>query len=268
MKPNYKKVILSTAMYTICAMVVLFAVAGALLIFVFTKDFADFCFGIGSERIASSLYYRVYEKSDNLLYLYKSLNIEIKLVNNDKTISYYQQFVSHDDYVDFVVALNENNKQLNVGLLEKSALLNDENYLAGKYCKALIANGDIEGAFDFALESFVGYETYSFFAQGVYAFSHLANENNSDRFVVKYEHFDDRLIDSMQDYFDSAHQLFVDNQHLTDNLSKAYLIALANRIIVVGQDINRLYQTLDQTDLISDNQAKMTSVNDAVKGLI
>ena len=92
---------------------------------------------------------------------------------------------------------------------------------------------------------------------------------DSSLFEEKYNGFEDNLIDEMQKYFQKSVAIFNENRHLEDNLSKSYLIALGNRIVNLGQDINRVYSEIDaENGLIESNLQNMIDVNEIIKGLI
>ena len=73
----------------------------------------------------------------------------------------------------------------------------------------------------------------------------------------------------LQKYFDNIVEEFRDNKNTTDNLSRAYLIALGNRIINVGQDINILYgDNSNYSSIKNVNVNTMIEVNEVIKGLL
>lgn len=270
MSVNYKKIILSTMLFTLCALLVASAIICMLMVFVFTEDLADFCYSMGCENMAANLYHRVYEKNDDIYYCYKSLNIEIKLEDNHNIIKYYREFKTDDEYEKFMSDLKKNNERIFVGVLEKSTLLNEIDYLENKYISALKNTNSYEQAFDLAVDHFSDYETFSFENQGVYALYQFVSNKSEDavRFTEKYDNYDVILIEAMQDYFNDAITLFNSKNASTD-LEKSYLIALGNRIINVGQNINTIYQVNNtNVGLVTSNLASMTNINDVIKGLV
>ena len=71
----------------------------------------------------------------------------------------------------------------------------------------------------------------------------------------------------MQSYFDNSYLIFDEKKDCTLDLEKSYLIALGNRLIQVGEDLNKLYNELGG-DSVSKNNEVMTSINDTLKGVI
>lgn len=269
MSVNYKKIILSTILFTICTLLVASALICMFMYFVFTKDLADFFYSMGSENIAANLYHRVYEKTDDIYFCYKSLNIEIKLEDNKNIIKYYQEFKNDDEYENFMNNLKKNNERIFVGVLEKSTLLNEVDYLENKYISALKNTNNYDQAFNLAIDNFAGYETFDFENQGVYALYQFVSSNGTDltKFNEKYDAYNITLIEAMQDYFNDSTELFNSKTASTD-LEKSYLLALGNRIITVGQNINTIYQANNNTDLINSNLVIMININDVIKGLV
>ena len=72
------KVVLKTALFTFLSIVVLCLATYFIMLFFFPVQLGDFFYSLGCESVASSLYHRVYEKTDDVGYIYKCLNIEIK----------------------------------------------------------------------------------------------------------------------------------------------------------------------------------------------
>jgi len=268
-QPNYKKIVLKTVLFTLLALIISLGIVVMLMFFVFTKDFANMMNDLGFEKTASNLYYRVYEKTDDIYYCYKSLNIRIVLDDSEKIVEMYEDFVSDKNYDKFMLENKSNIEKLDIGCLDKSALLNDENYLTKCYVRALLNCENDEKAWDLSINEFANYKDFSFKDQGVYTLSLWIEREDWGKFSNVYEGFDDQLIVEMQEYFGNAYDLFVENQNCSNGLDKAYLIALGNRIIAIGQDVNSVYNGLNiNSDMLSDNLNKMIVVNDVIKGLI
>ena len=67
----------------------------------------------------------------------------------------------------------------------------------------------------------------------------------------------------------AAYLLFEENTDTEDNLQKAYLIALGNRLMMVGQNINTIYDACDINEAqIVTNLEKMENINNVIKGLL
>ena len=261
---NYKKTILTTSLWTLLGLIIASGLILMFMIFVFPRNLANFCYSLGMQGSAANLYYSDYQKSNDINCIYKSLNIEISCANYDKIIKYYKEFVADDEYAEFLDSYKKYNEGLNIGVLEKSTLLNEENYLANKYISALIATDQNSQAWNLALDYFADYKQFTLANQGVYALSKFVGNISFDRTPQGY---DDNLINCMQEYFDMSVQLFL-AQSEPSTLEKSYLISLGNRIIQVGQDINTIYTSEDKQQLELENSAKMLEVNNVIKGLI
>ncbi len=263
-----RKSIVKTIWLTILTMFLLTIIASTVFVFAFTRQCADFMYDIGCNNIASILYYKSYEKQGEIGDCYKALNIKISLGENDKIIKYYEDFVADDEYEDFMSAGLQNSEKLDISVLEKSAILNDRNYLVGNYIKALNSTEQVEKAKEVALAEFKLYDTFTFKAQGVYVLGQFVN-NDSGFFNTQHAGFDKVLVAEMQEYFDNMVSMFDNFKNVESNVDRAYLVSLGNRLINVGQDINSIYTTLEiEDDLVSSNVSKMLIVNNVIKGII
>lgn len=265
---NYKKTILKTILYTLLVLVCLTAVAVGLMFGVFTSTTANIVYDLGCDELASKLYYQSYEKKGNIEWLYKALNIEIKLGNNENIVDFYNKYLSDDEYEEFAISLVLRNENAKVGVLEKSSILNEENYLENNYIRALVSTGDRNIAFDRAVIKFEESRDISLQYQGVYALGNFVSDK--EKFAQVYNEMENTLIVEMQEYFGELVVFF--NGLKEDNLSgneRAYLVALGNRIINLGKDINSIYSgDTSMSVAISENLEKMNDVNDVIKGLL
>lgn len=239
---------------------------------VFTRTTAGIAYDLGNDKLASQLYYKSYKKSGDIECIYRALNIEIKYMNNNTTAEYYEYFESDDEYEEFMKALKVRNENANVGVLEKSSLLFEDNYLENNYIIALAGIGDTqkEKALNRAVERFKDSVNSAIMLDdlGVYALGAFILED--DVFDKTYDGFTKPLIEEMQLYFDKLYNVItnVKCEELPD-IEKAYAIAMCNRIITIGQDINSRYEGISEKDeLKNGNIAKMTAVNDIIKGLL
>ena len=269
MQTDYKKSILNTVLLTLLVLMVSLCIVVMLMFFVFTKDFANFMYNIGCDNIASDLYYRSYTKTNDIVSCYKALNIKISLGDNEDIIMYYEAFVADDEYENFMSSSKQNSENLKVGKLEKSTLLNDKNYLDNNYVIALASEGRNDDAWEFALGEFALYDNFTFKNQGVYSLSLWVKAQDWSVFNKTYDGFDKVLVEEIQDYFDRIYLLFEENKNSDNIIDQAYLIALGNRIITVGQDVNRIKSGLGlDNDKITANMNKMVAVNNVIKGLV
>jgi hypothetical protein len=183
-------------------------------------------------------------------------------------VTYFESFIADEDYEKFLSVTNENYLNMNVSLLEKSTLINEENYLYGKYVLALLALDKTQEAWNVVLNQFKDYATWDLQNQGVYSLGLLIN-NNASEFDKVYDGFDGELLVEMQEYFDDCITIFDSAKSSTVVNDKAYLVALGNRIVNVGDNINYLYSSLSiENTLMQDNINDMKSVNDVIKGIL
>lgn len=263
---NYKKLILSTILWTLTALVCLSAIFVCIMVFAFPKNVGDFFYSIGSNGIASSMYMRVYEKDNDISYCYKALNIEIGKGSSARIVNLYETFEKDENASDFLNQLKDRNEKLDIGVLEKSSLLNEDDYLKNRYIRALINTGDARKAYNLALEYFKPYKSFNLKNQGVYAMNYFVNMEGYNNFEVTPAGYDGKLIDALIEYLNTSIQLFEDNHTLNTPLDHAYLISLGNRIVQVGQNINTICSS-DNT-LISNNNAQMEKINNYVKDIL
>ncbi len=262
---SYKKTILTTILWTLTALILSCAVVVFIMIFAFPKTLGNFFYSLGNNHLASAMYTREYEKSGDLLYCYKSLSIEISKGNNTKIVELYETFVDDDEYENFMSQLKTRNENLNIGILEKSAILNEDDYLQNRYIKALINQNETRKAYDKALKGFKDYKQFDLKNQGVYALNYFVEIDGFNDFETTPAGFEGTLIGAMEDYFDSSVRLFEENRQTGDSLEKAYLISLGNRIVQVGTNINAIS---NDNSKIDKNNADMLKINEYIKGLL
>ena len=267
---DYKKVIVKTILISLISVLIALGVFATIMFCAFTKTSADFIYDIGFDRWASQLYYRVYEKDGDMLSCYKALSISIRVGDSDKTIKYYEGLVENSKNSEFIYDIESANRNLQVGILEKSSLLNEEDYLRDNYICALKKQGRVEDAFQYALADFSGMSEINIKDIGLYSLNAFAEGNGLNRFNNVYEGHTETLVSEMQNYFDNLVVLFEDSVTIADeDIEKAYLIALADRIMIVGQDVNKVYLFNENNEeVIANNISNMSSVNEVVKGIL
>lgn len=269
---DYKKTILKTILITFAVLIALTAIVTGLMFGVFTRTTAGIAYDLGNDKLASQLYYKSYKKSGDIECIYKALNIEIKYMNNNTTAEYYEYFESDDEYEEFMKALKVRNENANVGVLEKSSLLFEDNYLENNYIIALVGIGEVQKAkaFDRALDQFKESKEKTFMLDdiGLYTLgSFILDDGVFDRV---YTGFEKTLIEEVQEYFDGlcAKLNVIGFSQLTD-IQKAYTIAIGNRVISIGKDINSIYDGKDDlNELKEGNSQKMVAINEIIKGLL
>lgn len=265
---NYKSMIIKTSIFTLLTMIGLTILLSLIMTFIFPKNFGDFFYNLGNTDISSELYYRAYQKDKDINLCYKALSVSISGNHNQKVVDYYAELENHEDYEDFIVSIKNKYENLSIAVLEKSALLNEEQYLKNAYIRALILTNNELDAYAKSLKYFEDYNSFEFKKQGVYTLHYFVDNSSIANFETVPQGFSLTLIESMQDYFDKSIELFNANKNANTNLDKAYLLALGNRIITVGQNVNKVYTNLNTTTLCQSNIDKILQINEILKGLI
>ena len=264
-----RRSIIKSIWLTLITMMLLTIIAGVVFVFVFTQQCADFMYDIGCNNIASILYFKAYEDKGDIDDCYRALNIKITLGEYEKIVEYYEALIEDEKFDEFISSHIQNREKLDISVLEKSAILNDRNYLMNSYVKALNATEQFDKAKLVAIEEFANKDNFDFKNQGVYALGIFVDNEKWDVFSVQYDGFENTLVVEMQSYFDYLVELFDLYKAVEGNTDKAYLVALGNRLIDVGQDINAVYTVTDaENEVISTNVSKMLIVNNVIKGII
>lgn len=259
---NNTKIVLKSAGFTFLGVLFVLGILYLVMLFCFTVHLADFFYSLGCENLSASLYHRAYEKDNNINYIYKSLNIEIRQNDNSNIIKYYEEFSSDDEYVDFCSKLIEYNESINLNLLEKSLCLDEINTLNTNYVRALWCCDNKEKATQFVLDEFNSIDDITLKDIGEYSLGVIV-EN------LEKECLDDNnIMSSMQLYFENLSTLF-SNTNPANDLEKSYLIRLGNRCMSVGIDVNNLYTKNNcNLDKITSNEAVMNNINSKIMELV
>lgn len=253
------KVVLKTALFTFLSIVVLCLATYFIMLFFFPTQLGDFFYSLGSESMASSLYHRVYEKSDDINYIYKSLNIEIRQKNYENIAQYYEELLGDDEWADFSKNIIKNYEQNNLNILEKSLCLDEINTINSNYVIALMNINQIEKAQTFAISELENNGEFALKNIGGYSINGILKD-------IDKETLDDKNIPTLlQNYFDKLVDLFNDTDPLSD-VDKSYLVRLGNRIITIGTDVNTLIAR--DSEKVSENADKIVAVNNRIMGLM
>lgn len=269
MNTNTKRSILITGIITFVSVILLFLVTYFVMLFAFPRQLGDFYLNLGCNNMASALYHKVYKDDDNIYYCYKALQLKVNENDYINIVNYYEDFIEDDEFNMFVLELSEHNENLNAGILEKSLFLDEINFIHGSYVNALVKLGDVEKAFNYAIDLLKNNNTLSLQNIGYYNFSHFINDDfEYNSFLTKLIG-EDSLLTKIQDYFIDCVEVFNNNSIFNDNLSKSYLMLVGNRIVSVGQDLNVIYNKLSiKTDLVTSNVKFMEDINGKIMELI
>lgn len=269
-----KSSILKTSLITIVYFVALIVIVFWFMCIVSPIVMGNFLNDLQLTNYASNLYFREYNNSKNIGYLYKSLNLDIKQNNYRGIIEKYDMLSCDDNYQTLLDNLKQNALNSNSNLLIKSSILNEETNLFNHYLSSKIIIGD-GYAFDIALDEFSNYSSSTLENNGIYLFDLFITQNSSaldyNRFEYVYpKYFSNNLRKEINYYFVHLEDLFL-NKYNEGNLSineKAYLIATGNRIITVGNNLKVLNSVLtDGTSniLLTD---KMNNINNKIVELL
>jgi len=253
------KIVLCTAGITFVGMLILTAVVYFVMLFAFTAKLGDFFYSLGCENISASLYYKAYEKSDDITCIYKALTIEIKHNDNGNTIKYYEQFITDDEYEDFCLQIISNYELSNINVLEKSLCLDEINMMSNSYVKALKDSNREDEAKSFAMDIFKNRGELSLKNIGNYSINEILPS------LTENELLENDILQELQMYFDDMYKIFVENNGVKDNISKSYLIRLSNRLLSVGEDLYGLSDNQEEKEVILQ---KMKLVNNKIVELI
>lgn len=254
------KVVLKTAAITFLMVAILLIITYFVMLFCFTPTLGDFFYSLGCENITASLYYRSYEKSDDITYIYKALSLEIKQRDEGNIVKYYEEFASHNDYDAFLTRIMDSNEKSSLNILEKSLTLDEINIFNCAYVDALLELDKQEKAINFALDNFRNNSNYTYKNIGGYSLNKVITHIDNDAILSE------GLVDKIQVYFNDLLEVFENNFNQLDNLKKSYMVRLGNRIMTVGNDLNYFYTSENSNKI--ENLQKMKMVNEKIMELI
>lgn len=267
-KIKYKRILLTTVLFTVSVLIVVSLINFSLLYFVFPYEFANFCYSVGFDNVSANLYYKDYLKSKNINTCYKVLNLKIKCSDYDMIVEIYEEFSTHQDYEEFIFKINEINEMYDKNILDQSVILNEDEFLNKEYIKALNVL-DAKKAFEEGVRLFYDKSEMTLKNNGTYVLDVFIKPNeNKSQFIEVYQG-DNNLIIDMQSYYNSLVEIFNENKTVDTNTEKAYLVALGNKIITVGNNINAIYSELNINENLENlNNESMFNVNHNIKQIL
>lgn len=239
---DIKKFILHWCLITIGILLTLsFIVIFAISIFS-PISMAKLCYNVGFGQLETFFYFKDYEKNGEISSLYKVVINNYNFKNYDDVEKYYEILEENDRYNTFIEYINEQNENMNTSNLNKSALLNEDNYLKNRYVLSLIYQNKWDKAFNYALENFVNYETYTLKNAGNYLFYHLIDSSNDDVLVKFLDNngFEESLYNEIVHYIYQCIANFNDGFEEYNEVDSPYFIALNTRIRQVYLNIQTL----------------------------
>ncbi len=239
---NYKKLIINWSLITLCGLLILTILTFASLCLFSPISMARFCGNLGFEKLETDFYLKDYNKTGNINSLYKVVINSYNLKNYNYVETYYEVLEKNERYDEFIEYVNEQNLKVEATNLNKSALLNEDNYLKNRYVLALIKNGKMEKAYDYAFNNFENYDSYTLTNNGTYLFYDLIKLNNQ---TVNQRANETDLYVKLNDYINLCITNFNDGFENFIEEDSIYLLALNTRIKQVYNGIHTLSVNLN-----------------------
>ena len=190
---NFKKDVLKPVLITFAALILLLGLVMLSLHLWCPYAMAQISYKLGANNAALSYFEKDYKNSKNYDVLYSILNLSIKTDNNEKLVSYFEEFSVNENYRDYIKKIDEKNLSLKVTNLVKSKLYSEDNYLKNRYVLALAKLSRTKDAFNYAFDntSFVADEnkldSYLFtYISNVNYFENCENSNNATLKMCEY----------------------------------------------------------------------------------
>lgn len=256
---------ITTILVTLLIMIISITILFTAFAFVFPKTSAKFFYDLGGLNTSSNLYYRDYNRTNDIHSLAYALNLSIENNNSNKIIKYSDQFFNHKNYDDYIQKLNTLNLQSDLIPLVKSTVINEDNYYKNMYVQALIKKNKIDEAFYFASNNLD--IVHSITNLGCYTFSWFFKDKYINLFNENYLNTDTPVGKIINDYFYQSYDFYFDNITAVNHENKPYFIALANRIDNVGRNvyyINSVVEGINGEDILD----KIFSVNKSLQQLL
>lgn len=277
MEKTIRKTVFKYSGLTAAALLLLMAISFTFVSIFFPKLVADFAYDLSLKNLALYYYEKNYERSNDINDLYGVITLSITLSEHENVIKYYEMLEKNERYDEFITFVNQSNKQLNVNLILKSKLINENNSLKNAYVHALIKTEKWEEAALYASRHFEEYETYSLTSQGVYAFTQLftnaafRNENVVNTLTQHYLDTDVSLVNHIVNYFNNIYNEFLQLNETTSQQNYIYYVALQQTANIVASDIgyfNSLANFADANITAQELEEKIFDINDRVRSVI
>lgn len=228
---NVKKDIVKPVLITLATLILVFCLVMLSLHLWCPYAMGNLSYKFGAYDNALSYFEKDYKKSGSYNVLYAIVNLSIKQDNNQKLITYFEEFSTNEKYSNFVKSVDEKNQNLNVTNLVKSKLYSEDNYLKNRYVLALAKQNEKQKAFNYAFlnTNFVASEN----DLSPYLFTYISNENyfeNNENSNV--------VTNKMCEYFDGLFSSFKNNYVNDDKLVLNF--AIGGRINEVGNNLKEL----------------------------
>lgn len=272
-KNSSKSLIIKTSLTVVSIILSILLVLIAVFYLFFPSSLADFNKNLGFNTIASSLYKKDYDNSKNIDSLHKAVSLSIFTNNYSRVIDYYEILEDDANYSSLMARLNTNAMKLEYNNVIKSTLINNDNYLKNGYIKALINKNNSNLAFTYAYSNSNLSGDINYLSLGNYLFSNFFNGNNTSSETIELftssnlEHLE--YGEEINNYFSSLFNEFNAEFSVVTSNNQPYIIALANRIMEVGQNLI-LLDNLSNRDYIDTESVRtnLMQVNTNINSLI
>lgn len=251
--------VVKTIILTFLAMIIASAIFFCFMVMIFPKTSARFMYNLGNNALASKFYYKDYKNTNDITTLALALDLAIELEqvqNNNQTIinniiNYSNEFFSHANYSDYIEQLNARNNKMDLSILIKSTIINEDNYYKNIYINNLIKSKKIDLAFEFALLNF-NFTPSTIYSIGSYMLSSFSNVHLVENFNAQIPDTDKLIIEGMVQYFYNLHDLFEQQIPNATTAAKPYLVALVSRMSMLASNISFVYENVEQESVLVD----------------
>ena len=243
-KKNYNKK--NGVLPVIITLLIVFVVLASIwlvMAFVFPKTWGNLMYSIGFDTYAEKLYVRDYNKNGDINSLYTSLNIAIKLEDDEKIEELFEELHNNKEYDNFIAFIDGENAKLKEEPLIKASLLNEDNYLKNKYVKALINLNKVDEAFEFAVKDGMNLVP-EYNNIGNFLFGNFITSKGvllKDNFNTVLEGKSTKLLDEFYTCFNNLVAEFKSEYNKVD---VCYIVSLGNRAQLVGKTLNSVLVAL------------------------
>ncbi len=241
---NVKKDIVKPVLLTLSALILLFGLVILSLHLWCPYAMGQLSYKLGANDAALNYFEKDYKKAGNYNVLYTIVNLCIKQDDNQKLITYFEDFSSNENYKAFIKKVDEKNANLNVSNLVKSKLYSEDNYLKNRYVLALAKQNKKQAAFDYAFNN----SSFEVLNNDLlpYLFTYISNQEN----FVNCDN-SNVVAQKMCDYFNDLFTTFKTNYVSGDNI--VLNLAIGGRINEVGNNIKDL-RKLGYSVTLTDEQ--------------
>lgn len=262
-----RRFVLHWCVITLCTLLSVGIIVLSVLCLCSPGAMARFSGSMGMSKLETYFYSIDYSKTGNINSLYRVVLNSYSAKNYDDVVIYYELLENHERYDEFIGHINKNNMDSDNSNLNKSVLINEDNYLKNRYVLSLIETGEVNKAFNYAVKHFENYTNYTSVEQGTYLFYYLVDLDDADifaKFNQKYN-FQDTLYNEVLNYLDFAiadfYEIF-DQDEFIENVDGVYILALNNRINQVFGDIKTVSEALglEVSDVLADKVARINQM--------